>query len=237
MEEREQKGTQENQAYYYNGDDQQLNTAYLSKLFEKRRYLVELDRKDVFVEPGDYIDTCYFIKSGSIIAYELVEGTRRIYDWFGEGMLLFTEYMVFQRPSSYYYEAMERTKMYSIRLPVVRKRLETDMIFGWSFMAQMTRNLLVAQDLMRKGNTHGVRWRVCDFILIEAERIGVRKDSGYVFKIRMSQKLMAELLHINRVTVLREIHNLEALGLIHHNGGHLEISDFEALRDYRDRFI
>lgn len=225
--------------YYFDGDKRLLDARHLFKRLKKSKYLVELDKKDILKSPGEEIDTCYLIEKGSIIAYENYGDARRIFDWYIRGVLLFSEFAAFDRPSPYYYEALEPTTMYSIQISLVRELIKNDLAFARCFNAQITRSMLVAQDLLRKAVTHSVRWRVCDFLLIETEQIGTKSGDGNSATLnrKISQKLLADMLHINRVTALREMHSLEELGLCTMSGGFIEIPDLKLLLAYRDRYI
>lgn len=221
---------------YFDGDKGLLNTPYLFKKLRKRRYMTMLERRDILYRPGDPIDTCYLIEKGAIIAYEFSSGNRRIFDLCEANTLLFCEYAVFNRPSCFFYEALVPTVLYTIQLSFVQKLIENDPQFARCVIAQLTRDLLVTQDLFRKTITHSARWRVCDFLLVFALRANARNENSIVLSQRITQKMMADMLNINRITAMQELHTLEDLGLCRRRNGHFEIPDIKLLQEYRDRF-
>ena len=221
---------------YFDGDKGLLNTPYLFKKLRKRRYMIMLERRDILYRPGDPIDTCYLLEKGAVIAYEFSAGNRRIFDLYEANTLLFCEYAVFNRPSCFFYEAQEPTVLYTIQLPFVQKLIENDPQFAHCVIAQLTRNLLVTQDLFRKTITHSARWRVCDFLIVFAMRSNPEGKNSVVLSHRITQKMMADMLNINRITAMQELHTLEYLGLCCRSGGHFEIPDIRLLQEYRDRF-
>ncbi len=222
---------------FFDGDSDLMDTSYLIKKLQKRKYLVQLEKKDILAAPGDKIDQCYLIEKGMIIAYELCGGNRRIFDCYEKNTLVFCEHALIERPACMFYEALEPVSMYSIRMSFVKKLLINDPKFANCFLTQVTRNLLVTQDLFRKTITHSARWRVCDFLLVFAERASETIDGKIVLNQRISQQLLADMLYMNRITVLREVHALEEMGLFRMKNGHFEIPDLNLLRKYRDECV
>ena len=69
----------ENSKYWF-------DSAYIKNMFKKRRYLIELDKKDILSSPGEALTDCYYVDTGIVISYENEGKNRRVYDFFDSGM-------------------------------------------------------------------------------------------------------------------------------------------------------
>lgn len=219
---------------FFNGRQELLNRSYLAKKLCRRRYMEELNRGDIIVSPGDEVSTCYYLKSGYVIMYEIHEGKRRIFNAYDDGELLFCSHVLMESPSFFFYEAKEHTVLYSIAIDKVRKLLQTDPHFNSAFMLQLSKDMLVSQDLLRKTVIHSAGWLVADFLLLAAGRKTFEKNGMTYLTNRITQKQMADMLYINRITCLKELHKIEDLGLINMQTGLIGIVDREGLIRYRD---
>lgn len=219
---------------FYDGDVTIIASQYLSKRLAKRRYLVEMDSRKLLASPGDEIDTCYFIAEGLLISYEYVDRHRRIYDYYEKGEFVFAEHAIWDKKCHLYYEALTPMKMYSIRMEFTRKLLINDNKFSNAILAQMTKNYLVTQDFLRKTALHSARWRVCDLLLIFAEKVGFVDGCSAVLNQKLTKTLLSDFLHLNRITIMRELQFLEELGICRLHGTQCTLYDLSVLQEYRD---
>jgi len=219
---------------FFDGEIGIIASSYLTKKLSKRKYLVDLDSREILVSPGEKIDSCYLIKDGLLISYEMVGGHRRIYDYFEKDMFVLEEYALLNQPSHLFYEALTPLKMYSIQIEFVKKLLENDKRFATACFAQMTRNYMVMQDLLRKSVAHTARWQVCDLLILFANKTGVVKNGDTVLNLHITKTFMSNLLHMNRITIMRELQLLEGMELCKLKGTQCTIRDLDALKRYRD---
>lgn len=220
---------------YFNGADSFLDDSYFSKKLVKKRFRLEYEKGENIIEAGDTVDDCFYIKSGSVIAYEIIKGKRKIFDHYSAGSFLLCEHILFEHPCTYYYEAREKTVVYSISMTKVRQLVVNDRRFLQSLFAQQTRNLLVREDLLRKSTSHNASWLVCDFLITMVLRNGQTED-GIVYLVeRLTQKQIADMLFMNRVTCFRELHTLEDIGLIDMQTSRIGIKSLSGLIAYKEK--
>ena len=219
---------------FYDGSDVRIpDSDVFRRRLVKRRYLTEFEKGDRIANPGDTIDTCYFIDSGSVIEYEVLGNRRRIYEIFRPDTLLFQTYALYQRPCSFYYEAREHCMLYSITLDKVSQLMVTSRAFLMSCTVQTTRELMVTKDLLRKTANRSASWLIADLILILASRESHMENGLLCLNARYTQQEIADMLALNRVTCLRELHRLEDLELIRLLSGRIALTNPEGLAAYR----
>lgn len=219
--------------FYFDGQDKYLDASYLRKKLCKKRYLLEFERGELLISQGEQVEHCFYLETGSVIAYEIINNRRRIFDVFSSNNLLMCSYALYDRPCALFYEASESSCVYYIRMEKVRKLLQNDGNFTRAFLAQTTRDLLVCQDLLRKSTSHSVSWLVSDFLIVMASR-NSRQENGVTWLAdRITQNQMADMLFINRITCLNELHKLEDLGLITLQRSRIGIADMHGLAEYR----
>jgi len=222
---------------FFDGEIDIIASSYLTKKLSKRQYLVDMDGRDILVSPGEKIDTCYLIKEGLLISYETIGGHRRIYDYFEKDMFVLEEFALLNQPSQLFYEALTPLKMYSIKIELVKKLLVNDKKFTAACLAQMTRNYMVMQDLLRKSVAHTAGWQVCDLLILFANKTGVVKNGETVLDLHITKTFMSDLLHMNRITIMRELQLLEVMELCKLKGTQCTIRDLDALKRYRDSIV
>ena len=219
---------------YFNGADSFLDSSYFSKKLIKKRFRLEYEKGETIIEPDSVVDDCFFIESGSVIAYEIIKGKRKIFDSFSAGSFLLCEHILFEHLCTYFFEAREKTVVYSISMVKVRQLLINDKKFLQSLFAQQTRNCLVREDLLRKSVSHNASWLVCDFLITMALRNGQNEDGIVYLADRLTQKQIADMLFMNRVTCFRELHYLEDIGLIDMQTNRIGIKNLSGLVAYKE---
>ena len=217
----------ENSQYWF-------NSAYIKRMFKKRRYLVELDKKDILASPGEELTDCYYVDRGVVISYETEGKNRRIFDFFDPGMFIFLEETLMGYPSTLTYEALTPVKLYSISTDLVMKLWQNNTKFAFYSMKQMTRDYFLMRSLIRKEACHNADWRVSNLILELATREGIIKDGVIYLGQKHKKTHLANLLHMNRVTFYKCFTTLEEMGLCSVTDGKISIHDLMELKEYRD---
>jgi CRP-like cAMP-binding protein len=211
-----------------------FDSAYIKKMFKKRKYLIELDKKDILSSPGEELTDCYYVDMGIMISYETEGKNRRVYDFFDSGMFIFLEETLMGYPSILTYEALTPVKLYSISDIRVRKLWQNSIKFANYSMKQMTRDYFVMRSLIRKESCYNADWRVSNLILELATREGIIQD-GVIYLGQTHKKThLANLLHMDRVTFYKCLTLLEDKGLCSEKDGMITINDLTALIEYRD---
>ena len=227
------KNTYSGDDSYFDGRDKELDASYLRRKLCKKKYQLEFEKGEIIIAQGEDVDACYYLEKGYVIAYETVKGRRRIFDAYNSNNLLLCSYAVFDRPCAFFYEARESSVLYSISMEKVRKLLQNDASFTRAVLTQTTRDLMVCQDLLRKSTNHTVGWLVSDWLIVMASRSSRICGGVTYLNDRVTQNQLAEMLFINRITCLKELHHLESLGLIDLQGSHIGILDMDGLIEYR----
>lgn len=220
---------------YFDGRDKELDASYLKKKLCKKKYLLEFEKGELIITQGETVDACYYLERGYVIAYETVKGRRRIFDAYNSNNLLLCSYATYDRPCAFFYEAREYCAVYSISMEKVKKLLQNDPNFALAVLTQTTRDMLVCQDLLRKTTNHNVSWMVSDLLIVLAARNSHVSGGIRYMNDRFTQNQIAEMLFINRITCLKELHRLESLGLISLQSSYIGIKDMEGLLEYRKR--
>ena len=220
---------------YFNGADSFLDSAYLRKKLKKKRFRLEYEKGELIAAAGEKVEDCFFIDSGSVMVCESQKGKRRIIDCCTAGSFLMCEHILYEHPAACCYEVKEKTAVYSISIVKVRQLLNTDQKFMHAVFAQQTRNLLVLEDLFRKTITHNASWLVSDFLITMAIRGGQKVNGIIYLGERMTQKQIADMLYMNRVTCFRELHTLEDLGFVDMQTSRIGIRNMEGLIAYREK--
>lgn len=210
-----------------------FDSKYIKKLFKKRRYLVELEKREILANPGDILTDCYYVDSGVIVSYEKVGNSKRLYDYFDSGMFIFIEETVLNYPSSLTYEAVTSVQLYSIGVDFVRKLWINNWQFAHHCMKQMSRDYLQMRSQIRKETCHSADWRVANIILELATKEGMINENRVTLK-KHKKSHLADLLHMNRVTFYKCFSNIEERNLCRIKNGFIEVIDIDELKKYRD---
>lgn len=231
----EPKSTYSGNDSYFDGRDKELDASYLCRKLCKKKYQLEFEKGEIIIAQGEDVDACYYLEKGYVIAYETVKGRRRIFDAYNSNNLLLCSYAVFDRPCAFCYEAREPSTLYSISMEKVRKLLQNDANFTRAVLTQSTRDLMVCQDLLRKSTNHNVGWLVSDWLIVMASRRSHVQGGVIYLNEKVTQNHLADMLFMNRITCLKELHHLEGLGLIDLQGRYIGILDMGGLIEYRQR--
>lgn len=220
---------------YFDGNKELLDSAYLKRILVKKRYRTDFFRGEIIASPEEAVEDCYFIEKGSVLMYEQIGKKRRIFNIYYPGQILFCANAVFPQQHSFIYEANSDCELYCIRVEKVRKLLKNNKNFSGAFIRQLTWDYFIAMDLLRKSAIHNISWMVSDLLIVLAG-FESQDNNGVIFpKYQYTQTEIADMLHINRVTCLRELHKLAELGLISLDGRKIGIKDLPKLIEYRDR--
>ena len=195
---------------------------------------IELPRGFLIHSAGDVPDSCYFIRRGRIMAFEFTaSGEERVYNINEEGSLIFEASVLLGRPLSLNFKTMMRSVLIRISREDLLQAVVSDPDAAVDILCSVSEKFLEVNEQVRENACHSVRWKVCNLLMSYAQRFGVNYDSKVLINEKLSQQLMANLLHVNRVTVARVIRELRDLGLVELVNGFYCIRSVQQLRKHR----
>ncbi|MDR1965758.1 MAG: Crp/Fnr family transcriptional regulator [Synergistaceae bacterium] len=185
----------------------------------------------VIIEPGILPSCCYLVKRGRVVAYEYTSrGGELLYNFMEEGALLLEANLLTDVPAQVYFKTTEPSELIRIEKEVLLRAMEADSRLMRDIVGSISGKFFSAMDQIRQEGSHNARWKICNLLLIFAERHGVPYDGKTLIKERLSQQTLANLLGMNRVTTTRIIRELKDLNLIELINGYYCIRDDEKLK-------
>jgi CRP/FNR family transcriptional regulator len=90
-----------------------------------------------------------------------------------------------------------------------------------------------SMDQIRQSCIYNATWKVCNLLLIFAEKFGVAREGKVLINEKISQQMLSNLLGINRITVVRIIKDLKNEDLLEQVDGLYCIQNIERLNTYK----
>lgn len=186
----------------------------------------------LLAEAGGKAEYCYIVAAGRVISYEYsMTGEERIYSVNEAKSLLLEENLLF----GYEVPVNVRTAVDSELICVDRTALMQAVYenpeAAVDIMQSLSMKLLSSIEQMKCMNDHSAMQKVCNLLLIFAERYGKPENGEIVIREKLSQEYISSLLGINRITVVRVIKALREQGLVEKKNGYYCIRDIEQLKD------
>ena len=201
--------------------------------FQEMGAEVTVPKGTVIARAGEEPDTCWFVLEGRIVAMEnTAPGTERYYNFNEEGTLLMEANALLFQKSPVSFMAVTDARLIRISAEKLRKAMDEDNELCREVMVSLAYKFLTAMDQVREGSQCDVNWKVCNLLLTFAERYGVPYDGKILIKEKISQQVLANLLGINRITMVRAVKELRELGLIDQVNGFYCIRDREKMKEY-----
>lgn len=206
----------------------------LEKLGEKKKY----PKNHILVQAGTKPKYCYIVKSGRVVAYEYtLTGEERIYNFNEQNSLLLEANVLFGYASPINFKTAFPSELVSIDRETLMDAISKDSEISMDIMESLATKFMSSMDQIRHANFHNAAWKICDLLLIFADRYGVPYDGKILIKEKISQQLLSNLLGINRVTAVRAIKELKEMALIEQINGYYCIRSIEQLKRHQDRLI
>ncbi len=208
--------------------------ARLEKLGEKKQF----PKGHILIQAGEMARYCYIVKKGRVIAYEYTfSGEERIYNFNEQNSLLLEANLLFDYPSPVCFKTVQPSELIFIDKETLIKSIQADPQVSMDIMESLATKFLSSMEQIRHANFHNAGWKICDLLLVFADRYGVPYDGKVLIKEKISQQLLSNLLGINRVTAVRAIKELKEMSLIEQINGFYCIRDVERLRRHQDRLL
>ncbi len=190
-------------------------------------------KNQIVVAQGSLVNHCYIVKKGRVIASEITSsGEERVYNFMEEGSLLMEANMLFNKPSPITFKTTMASELVCISKEVLLKAIATDQQLTLDILESISNKFLAAMDQIRQECYHNVEWKICNLLLIFAERYGVLFEGKTLITEKVSQQMLSNLLGINRITTVRTMKELKQLELIEQVEGYYCIQDIEKLKQH-----
>lgn len=196
---------------------------------------VSLEKNQMLCKAGDVPDSCYYICQGQIIAYECtLSGSEHIFSINCPGELILAPSIVVTHPLLLNFKAAMPTALIRIPRETMFQAIAENPEFSTALIYSLSMRLISMIEHSRQRDVCSVPWRVCNLLLLRAERCGADYDGKVLIQEKISQQTMASNLHANRVTIARAIRDLKDCGLVEYINGHYCIRSVDQLRKYMD---
>ena len=140
--------------------------------------------------------------------------------------------MFVNRPSPVNFVALTDAKLIRIPAENLMRAVERNSNISMELLVSLAYKFMTAMDQVREATHCSVKWKVCNLLLTFADRYGIPYDGKILIKEKISQQMMANLLGINRITMVRTIKELRELGFVEQINGFYCIRDKERMKQF-----
>lgn len=206
----------------------------LARLGEIKSY----PKDHILVRAGSKVQCCYIVKSGRVEAYEYTfGGEERIYNFNEKNSMMLEANVLFDYPAPINFKTAQPSELISIDKETLVEAIANDAEISMDIMESLAIKFMSSMEQIRHANFHNAAWKICDLLLVFAERYGVPYDGKILIKEKISQQLLSNLLGINRVTAVRAIKELKEMSLIEQINGYYCIRDLTRLKRHQERLV
>lgn len=206
---------------------------YYAEEIQKMGTPVTLEKNQMLCKAGDIPDSCYYVCRGQIVAYEYTPaGSEHIFSVNRPGELILAPSMVVTHPLLLNFKASMPTWLIRIRREIMFQAIMEDPEFSATLIHSLSMRLITTIEQSRQRDGYSVPWRVCNLLLSMGECYGVDYDGKVLIREKISQQVMANNLHANRVTIARAIRDLKDYGLVEYINGYYCIRSLEKLKKH-----
>lgn len=217
-----------------------LHTRFWSHINNAELYtslgpVVQFKKGDVVAPANIVPNYCYYVLEGRIMTLEYTSvGGDRYYNFNEEESLFLESCVLLQKAPPVAFTALTPSKLVRIPRETLLEQLRTDPDLALDMMTGLSSKFIAAMDQVREGTQFNVAWKVCNLLLTFSERYGVGYDGKILIKEKISQQMLANLLGVNRITMVRTIKELRECGLIEQVNGFYCIRDREKMQDFME---
>lgn len=194
---------------------------------------VAFAKGDMITQAGCCPTCCYYMLEGRAMAFEYT-GTmdERYYHFSDAGSLVLEANILLEQETKVSLVAITDVKARAIIREELLDVLRIDSDLALELMTSLSYKFMSAMDQVREATQCNVSWKVCNLLLMFAERYGVPYDGKLLIKEKISQQMMANLLGVNRITMVRAIKELREMGFVEQVNGFYCIRDKERMQDF-----
>ena len=206
-------------------------TQHFEKLGVRKSFLKDY----VIIEPGEIPAYCYIVKKGRVIAYEFTpSGEERVYNFMEENSLFFEANVLINKPVPIYFKTAMPSELICIDREGLLSAMSADPQLTFDVLESVSNKFLASMEQIRQAYCHNATWKLCNLLLIFADRFGVPYDGKILIKEKVSQQMLSNLLGINRITAVRIIKELRDINLIEQINGYYCIRNIDQLKSHQD---
>lgn len=203
--------------------------------FARMGFSRKLPANTTFIQLGETLRCCYYVKSGVVVGGELKEnGVEHEFQIMEANSLIGEELLICDRPCPVAFRTVKDTELICIDKETLFEQMERDPFLSRLLMESMGMKFLSAMDELRQTNAHNATWRICNLLMIFADKYGEDYDGKILIAQRLSQQMISTLLGINRITTVRIIKALKEMRLIEQVNGYYCIRDLNKLKAYQE---
>jgi len=191
-------------------------------------------KNQIIEKQGDPCEYCYLIMSGQVVGYDFTEfGSEHDYFQNETGSSLLETQVLLNLVSPVYFRSVEQSEL---------AVLDRETLI-WAMKNDPEVSMYITGNLMTKFDwaihriyktTRSAMWQLCDSLLNLAGKYGISYDNKILITQKISQQALGNQMHINRITVIRNLNELKGLNLIEQINGHYCIRDVDALRKFME---
>lgn len=210
-----------------------LNQEQFNQLGE----LLILPDNYIVAQPGDAVKCCYYVLEGRIRATLFSpNGVERILYYFEEDSLFLEPDLLTKKDEADIYFITETpVKLRAISYAELMEAMQNDFRTTENVILSLCNIFYSAMFHLEELYSFDSTWQICNLLLVLADEFGIVKDQHKIrIGLKISQATMANMLGMNRTTVVRIIQSLKELDLIEQTNGYYVICDLERLADYRE---
>lgn len=188
---------------------------------------------DTVAQAGSCPHYCYYVIEGRMMAFEYTSSTEeRYYSVHDSRSLVMEADILLERDTPVSFVALTDVKARAMTREELLDALRQDNELAIEVMTGLSYKFMTAMDQIREATQCNVSWKVCNLLLNLVDRYGVPYDGKLLIKEKISQQMMANLLRVNRITMVRAIKELRERGLIEQVNGFYCIRDRESMKAY-----
>lgn len=197
---------------------------------------VKFKKGEMVAIAGIIPEYCYLVKSGSIVALEYTSfGEERLYNIMEPGTMLLEPNLLCSFPPAVDFAAEEVSVLIRIRREILLKAMAADPVLNMDILESVATKFFAAMEQIRESNNHTVPWKVCNLLLVMADRYGIPDGEFTRISKKITQKTMAGMIGVNRVTLSRIMKVLIEDGVVNRIEGFYQICSLRKMQDYQER--
>lgn len=206
----------------------------LEQLGEKKTF----PKNHILVQSGSRTNYCYIVKTGRVVAYEYtINGEERIYNFNERNSVFLEANLLFDWDSPVSFKTVMKSELVCIDKESLLRAIEHSPEVSMDIMQSIATKFMSSMEQIRHTNFHSASWKICDLLLVFAEKYGVPYDGKVLIHEKISQQMLSNLLGINRVTAVRAIKELKDMSLIEQINGYYCIRDISRLQRHQAKLL
>jgi len=175
----------------------------------------EYDKGEMVVMEGDYLENLVIINQGQVKAFkDTQEGKEQILYIFSEGDFFGEKNLLLEQKSTYYIEALEKTKVCMINKKDFQSLLRELPGIGIKIITELSNRLEKLENTIQMMGTKSVEVRVNTVLLEFAKKYGKVHEKGIEIDLPLSREGIANYIGLTRETVSRKMSLLQEEGII-----------------------